>query len=141
MRLPKKTFGLITSGGLYIKGSHPAFEPEVFTYRFTPESVPASIYPPQLGNECNGRDLSAIPLKEIKEKRQIDLGYLLDAYYHFPDKDRFFLSSFERLSGTVRLREQIIAGWTEQQIRESWLPGLESFELIRAKYLLYPDAE
>jgi hypothetical protein len=37
------------------------------------------------------------------------------------------------------LREQIVAGKTEAEIRASWQPGLAAFAKVRAKYLLYPD--
>lgn len=118
---------------------HPELPPATFSYTFKPEPVAAAPNPPQLGKLCHGRDLSAIPLNELEKKSQINLGYILEAYRHFPDKDRFFNSFFERLSGSTRLREQIVAGWTEPQIRESWQPGLEAFKEIRLKYLLYDE--
>jgi uncharacterized protein YbbC (DUF1343 family) len=37
--------------------------------------------------------------------------------------------------------EQIIAGKSETEIRNSWQPGIETFKKIRKKYLLYPDFE
>ena len=43
----------------------------------------------------------------------------------------------DRLSGTEELRKQIIAGKTEQEMRESWEPELSQFKEIRKKYLLY----
>ena len=36
------------------------------------------------------------------------------------------------------LREHLIAGWTEEQIRDSWQEDLDAFKAIRAKYLIYP---
>lgn len=118
---------------------HPGLPPATFPYTFTPGRVAAAPNPPQLEKLCHGRDLSTIPLKELEKKTQINLGYILEAYRYFPDKDRFFNSFFERLSGTTRLREQIVAGWSEQQIRESWQPGIEAFKVIRSRYLLYED--
>ena len=35
--------------------------------------------------------------------------------------------------------QQIIAGKTEKEIRESWQPELDAFKKIRKKYLLYAD--
>jgi uncharacterized protein YbbC (DUF1343 family) len=43
------------------------------------------------------------------------------------------------LAGTDLLRKQITAGKTDSQIRTSWLPGLEKFRRVRAKYLLYGE--
>jgi uncharacterized protein YbbC (DUF1343 family) len=37
--------------------------------------------------------------------------------------------------------EQVIAGKSEAQIRQSWEPKLKAFKAIRKKYLLYPDFE
>jgi len=112
---------------------------ERFTFRFTPRSVPASINPPLLGKDIRGRDLRFLSEKEIRERRKINLSFLLEAFRNFPERERFFNPFFDRLAGTNMLRNQIKAGLTEEQIRQSWQPGLESFRKIRAQYLLYPD--
>jgi uncharacterized protein YbbC (DUF1343 family) len=93
-----------------------------------------------LGKECKGRDLREIPIETLQTERRINLSYLLEAYRDFPEKEKFFItSSFDRLAGSNMLRNQIMAGLNEEQIRQSWQPGLEAFKKIRAKYLLYPD--
>jgi uncharacterized protein YbbC (DUF1343 family) len=58
-----------------------------------------------------------------------------------PNKSTFFSSAnfFDKLAGSSKLREQIIAGWTAEKIRESWQPKLREYRLIRKKYVLYPD--
>jgi uncharacterized protein YbbC (DUF1343 family) len=118
---------------------HPLFDSRHFPYQFTPESLPAAPAPPQLGKTCNGRDLSLLPPEELMEKNQINLEYLLEAFRHFPDKPGFFNHFFENLSGTTLLRHQVLAGLSEEQIRESWQAGLKEFRLLREKYLLYPE--
>jgi hypothetical protein len=40
--------------------------------------------------------------------------------------------------GTSKLREQIMAGITEEEIRKSWQADLKSYQVMRSKYLLYP---
>jgi uncharacterized protein YbbC (DUF1343 family) len=69
------------------------------------------------------------------------LSYLFTFYNGFDNKEGFFLKNlfFDKLAGGTELRQQIIAGKTEVEIRESWQPGLERFMAIRKKYLLYPD--
>ena len=67
------------------------------------------------------------------------LKYLLDFYQQSTDKPHFFGKYFEELSGTNSLREQIIAGKSEAEIRASWGPGLSKFKALRRKYLLYPE--
>jgi uncharacterized protein YbbC (DUF1343 family) len=63
----------------------------------------------------------------------------LFAYENFPDKDNFFNDYFDKLAGTSSLREQIINGRSEEEIRNSWQTGLKMYRKIRQKYLLYPD--
>ncbi|HEX8507435.1 MAG TPA: DUF1343 domain-containing protein, partial [Hymenobacter sp.] len=67
------------------------------------------------------------------------LKYLIDFYKQSTDKAHFFGKYFEQLTGTNSLREQIIAGKSEAEIRASWEPGLGNFKTLRAKYLLYPE--
>jgi uncharacterized protein YbbC (DUF1343 family) len=78
-----------------------------------------------------------------KVNNRIQLGYFIEAYKLFPQKDSFFTktSHMERLAGNDILRKQIIEGKSEEEIRKSWEPGLTAFKLIRKKYLLYPDFE
>lgn len=118
---------------------HPGLPQNQYPYSFVPQSVRAAPNPPHLNTICHGLDLSVTAIDRLAEQTQINLSYLLEAYHHFPEKERFFNSFFERLAGTSRLRKQIIAGYTEEEIRKSWQDGLESFQRIRSKYLLYPD--
>lgn len=121
---------------------HPDLPAEIFQLRFTPQSVQASVNPPLLGKECNGRDLRGISIETLQKESRINLSYILEAYRHFPNKENFFIrATFDRLAGSNMLRNQIMAGLNEDQIRKSWQPGLEAFKKIRAKYLLYPDFE
>ena len=62
----------------------------------------------------------------------------MDAYNHFPEKESFFLTGFERISGTGALRKQIQEGLSEEAIRASWETQLDTFQSIRKKYLIYP---
>jgi uncharacterized protein YbbC (DUF1343 family) len=108
------------------------------SFSFVPEGIPGmSMYPKLKGETCYGEDLRGF-VPDSGWSR-IELRWLLDAYEKFPDKKNFFLPFFESLAGTDRLRQQIIAGWTEEEIRQSWQPGLEKFRGIRERYLLYED--
>ena len=81
-------------------------------------------------------------LKEPVEDK-LELKWLLQAYQLFPDKEHFFIEPkngayfFDKLAGNALLRQQIKAGKSEAEIRESWKPALEAFQKIRKKYLLY----
>lgn len=105
-----------------------------YSFKFTPISTVGAKNPKYKGEKCYGLDLRKHPqLKEIR------LHWLIDAYKHSPKKS-FFNSDlfFDKLAGTDSLRKQIIAGWSEQRIKQTWQNGLESFKKIRANYLLYP---
>lgn len=61
----------------------------------------------------------------------------MTAYRNYTGKDAFFTPFFEKLAGTSGLREAIVAGKSETEIRKMWQTGLEHFKIVRAKYLLY----
>jgi len=118
---------------------HPSFPPT--GYDFTPRSMPGAHNPPQLGQLCNGYDLSKVNVTKETGNRMA-LKWVLKAYTLFPDKVHFFNgngSMFDRLAGTAILQEQIRQGLTEEDIRKSWEPALSNFKKTRKKYLLYAD--
>ncbi len=98
-------------------------------------------YPKLEGKRCKGFDLSKMNPESIRTVKSLNLNYLIDFYKNFADKENFFLknSFFEKLAGSDQLREQVIAGLSEQEIKKSWQPALEKFKKTRAKYLLYED--
>lgn len=104
------------------------------SFSFTPRPIPGmSNEPPHNGITCYGLDLSRAEVEP-----RINLKYLLDFYQKYPDKEKFFVGSFDRLAGTPELKEQIRKGFTEEQIRDTWREGLQNFRVLRQKYLLYP---
>lgn len=113
------------------------------SYTFTPHAIRGvSENPPLNGQRCYGHYLGEAS-ELIRKNGQIYLTYLLNAYkvINVNLKGDFFNSYFDKLAGTKSLREQVIAGKSEEEIRVSWQPGLEKFQTIRKKYLLYPDFE
>ena len=128
---------------------HPLLPNNLFT--FTPTSRDGAKEPKLKDKVCYGWNLfesNTNVLKSIDNK--IQLKYLLDAYELFPDKANFFIKPksnkptdffFNKLAGNAVLMEQINAGKSETEIRNSWQPGIEAFKKIRKKYLLYPDFE
>ncbi len=102
-------------------------------FQFTPVSIKGmSTNPPHENKLCYGIDLRTV---EVPEK--FDLKYLLDFYKIYPDKERFFIESFNRLAGNDILKKQINEGLTEEAIRASWKTKLDSYKESRKKYLLY----
>ena len=111
-------------------------------YAFTPTSRDGAKEPKLKDKLCYGWNLygsNEEVLKQVDNKVQIK--YVIDAYKAFPDKEHFFTRSFNRLAGNGELIEQIKAGKTETEIRQSWQSKLETFKKIRKKYLLYADFE
>lgn len=109
--------------------------PELTTlpFTFTPEPIAGmSTHPPHQGKLCYGLDL-----REVEVEPRIDLSYLIDFYNRYPEKDKFFNSAFDRLAGTPVLKQQIVDGLSEAEIRESWEADLDIYRATRAKYLIY----
>jgi uncharacterized protein YbbC (DUF1343 family) len=103
-------------------------------FQFTPVTITGvAVDPPHEKKLCYGLDLrtAAVP-------RRLDLHYVLDMYKIYPEKDKFFIGMFDKIAGTDEFKKQIKDGLSEDQIRESWKPGLEAYKKMRAKYLLYP---
>ncbi|WP_232730381.1 exo-beta-N-acetylmuramidase NamZ domain-containing protein [Lacinutrix sp. Bg11-31] len=103
-------------------------------FSFTPQPNFGSKYPKHENKACNGYNLT-------KEQKlgEIDLSHLINAYNTTSDKSKFFLSNgfFTKLAGTKQLQKQIEAGETIENIKATWKDGLDSFNAMRAKYLLY----
>ena len=108
-------------------------------FEFTPVSMGGAKYPKHENKVVYGYNLSEVSLAKLRNDG-LNLNYLIDFYRFFPNKEAFFLKNnfFDKLSGTDALRKDIIAGKTAKEIEASWKPGIERFEKIRKKYLLYP---
>jgi uncharacterized protein YbbC (DUF1343 family) len=110
------------------------------SFNFTPRSIPGvSVNPPLLGLECYGEDLRVAGIERLRRERALILDWLIDSYENLKDNPGFFISYFNTLAGTDRLKGQIIQGTSVTDIRKSWQPELEQFRRVREKYLLYPD--
>ncbi|HEX5002505.1 MAG TPA: DUF1343 domain-containing protein [Bacteroidia bacterium] len=110
-----------------------------FDTTFCPADIKGVITdPPYNGVECNGRLLTGYGAL-FEASGQLNLSLLLEMYQSYPRQSIFFTSFFDRLAGTDSLRKQIIAGWSEEQIRAGWEPSLGDYRKERKKYLLYED--
>lgn len=109
-------------------------------YSFTPMPNEGAKDPPLNGQKCYGTDLSNVTTGSIIQSKKIDLSYLLEYYKKMTVlNEKFFLDNnfIDKLAGSDQLRKQILAGKNEQEIKETWQPGLVAFLKIRAKYLIY----
>ncbi len=102
-----------------------------FGYNFTPKPNVGAKDPMHNGQICYGEDLSSA------EPEGVELKWLIKAYNATSDKSKFFIPFFTKLAGTAQLQQQIEAGTTEKDIRESWSKGIADFKKIRKNYEIY----
>ena len=101
-------------------------------FSFKPISMSGAKYPKHIDQICNGIDL-----RESAYLSRINLKWLIDAYNKSKNKSGFFKDGFNKLAGNKMLKEQIIDGLSEKEIKQSWKSGVENFKLMRSKYLIY----
>ena len=104
---------------------------------FSPKSMPGATNPKYKGEACRGYDMSGVDPEEVYKNGQLNLRLLISFYQDTKDKDAFFNDFFKKLAGTDQLEKQIAMGLTEAEIKQTWVSNLESYKLMRVKYLLY----
>jgi uncharacterized protein YbbC (DUF1343 family) len=122
-------------------------------YSFTPQKRPGAAQPKLLNQTCYGWNIHGTPKEVLQQiNNRIQIKWLQEAYRLFPDQQNFFLKPqsknegavlagdyfFNKLAGNGSFMMQIKNGMSEEAIRKSWEPGLQTFKAIRKKYLLYP---
>jgi len=110
----------------------PNLPSEYYPFTFTPQANEGAKYPKFKNEVCFGKDL-----RENKKRNKLNLEWLIEAYVSTGKKKEFFNSFFTKLAGTTKLQEQIEKGYTYREIRKTWLKGLENYDTMRTKYLLY----
>ncbi|WP_413997957.1 exo-beta-N-acetylmuramidase NamZ domain-containing protein [Flavobacterium sp. W1B] len=104
-------------------------------FAFTPKPNFGDKDPLYNGIECNGEDLSAIP-----RINRLEIKWLIKAYQSCLDKSKFFdKRKFAIRAGNDKLQQQIEAGISEEEIRNSWNDGLRDFKKMRKQYLIYNE--
>ena len=135
----------------YGRGTHIPFtvlgNPELkgYSFSFTPISIAGMSEAPLHQNEtCYGIDLRKVDAEAIRKNGKVNLQWLFEMYKAYPNKERFFdhtqsqaMGNFDKLAGSTNLKQQIINGIHEEDIRKSWEPALSEYKEMRKKYLLY----
>ncbi|WP_191859290.1 exo-beta-N-acetylmuramidase NamZ family protein [Hanstruepera ponticola] len=110
----------------------PFLNPKTMTFTYTPEPNFGAKNPKHKNKVCYGEDLSDVKIDGMT------LKWIIKAYQNSTDKSLFFLTDgFTKHAGTAKLQQQIEAGLTEKEIRQTWQEDLETFKKTRKKYLLY----
>ncbi len=104
-----------------------------YSFTFVPHTKPSATNPPFKGRTCYGLDLRQ------NFDSTFTLRYLLELYKNYPNKKEFFNSFFIKLIGNKKVYDAIIGGKNEDELRKLWKDDLETFKLIRKKYLLYDE--
>ncbi len=108
-------------------------------FSFTPCWTMWAKNPPLLDQKCYGVDLSGVPSKTVIAEG-FTLKYVIDAYNRTGKRgDAFFTPFFEKLVGVDYIRQMIIAGATDSEIRAKWSEDVARFRTQRQPYLLYEE--
>ncbi|WP_298741791.1 DUF1343 domain-containing protein [uncultured Chitinophaga sp.] len=118
----------------------------VYKFSFTPVSIPGmSETPLHQDQTCYGLDLRQYDMTALRHSGRINIKWMMELYKAYPAKNKFFdrsqskqMGDIDKLSGSTRFKQQIIAGKSEAEIRKSWEPQLSAYKTMRKKYLLYP---
>ncbi|MBB5639183.1 uncharacterized protein YbbC (DUF1343 family) [Pedobacter cryoconitis] len=117
-----------------------------YSFSFIPKSIKGMAETPLHQDQaCYGLDLRNYNISNLRKDKTLNIKWLIELYNAYPDKADFFnfklskqMNNFDKLAGVYSLKEQIIAGKSEKEIRASWEPGLSQYKKMRKKYLLYP---
>lgn len=117
-----------------------------YSFSYTPTSIKGMAEDPVFQDEvCYGLDLREVDLESLVKRKKINLSWIIELYKNHPNKEKFFdrsiskqIGNIDNLIGYADFKKQIAKGWTEDQIRKTWEPGIAEFKKARAKYLLYP---
>ena len=105
-------------------------------FTFTPVSLEGWEKNPKFKDQlCYGEDW-----RNKSGDLSFSIEKLLEVYNKFPEKDEFFLASFDLLAGNTTLRKQITQGLSADEIRASWQERLNQYKEKRKQYLLYPES-
>ena len=119
---------------------HPDFL--VGSYHFVPRDIPGkAMDPPYEGIPCYGHSFIGYAENVNETDRKLNLFHLLEMFKVLGKSKDYFNPFFDKLAGSDKLRNQILQGMTEEEIRQTWQKDIQAFKEIRKKYLLYPDFE
>ena len=103
-------------------------------YVFTPKDIPGmQTNPMHEGKKCYGIDFHGVN----PDSARFTLKYFMDMYRISGGTSITSRSLLGRLYGNKNLATQLAEGFTEQEIMQTWEPGLSDFKAKRERYLIY----
>ncbi|NNE33441.1 MAG: DUF1343 domain-containing protein [Winogradskyella sp.] len=104
-----------------------------YNFSYTPVANFGAKYPKHQNTICYG-----VNLADLKMERKFTLKFVIDAYNNAEDKSKVFnTSNFTKHAGTEELQEQIVAGLSENDIKETWSNDLVNYRNMRDQYVIY----
>ena len=116
---------------------HPDYP--VKTFSFVPVANSGNKDPKFRDKTCYGIDLRSNTIAQLRQMKTLNLEWMVGAYKSMGLGEFFFTDYIDKLAGSDALRNQILSGAGEAQIRQSWEADLQKFKHIRKKYLIYKD--
>ena len=109
-------------------------------YLFSPRSIPGvSDRPKHEGKKCGGFLVNDVNLPGFFERPSLNLGWFLLFYAkNTKENGPYFKNFIFKLIGNSTFKDQVIAGLSAQEIKQTWQSDLEEYKAMRKKYLLYP---
>lgn len=110
------------------------------SFSFTPQSIPGvSDHPKHEGKICRGFVVNDAKHKNFFIKPSLNLDWFLLFYnQNTIENGPYFKNFIFKLMGNSLFKEQVIAGLSAQEIKQTWQHDLLKYKAIRKKYLLYP---
>lgn len=109
-------------------------DPKYGEYVFTPKDIPGmQTNPMHEGKKCYGIDFHGIN----PDSARFTLRYFITMYRVSGGTNITSHSMLSRLYGSKQLEKMLADGKSEQEIMESWEPGLSEFKARREQYLIY----
>jgi uncharacterized protein YbbC (DUF1343 family) len=118
----------------------------IYEFSYTPTGIKGMAETPLFMNqECYGLDLRQYDVEKLRASGKINIQWIIELYNKHPYKEKFFdsklsnqMNNIEIQIGSGLFRNQVIEGKSEEEIRQTWEPGLSNYKEMRKKYLLYP---
>lgn len=109
-------------------------------YLFIPRSIPGvSDHPKHEGKECGGFVVNDFNLPRFFDQPSLNIDWFLLFYAkNTPANGPYFKNFIFKLIGNSTFKDQVIAGLSAQEIKQTWQSDLEEYKAMRKKYLLYP---
>lgn len=118
----------------------PLLPKDKYPFSFTPKALEGFDKNPLHKNtECHGIDLRNTDAKQLNG---FSLKYVIEMYNEFKkmNKSESFLTRpkwFDLLMGNNQVRQDMLNGKSEKEIRSAWLEDLNKYKEMRKKYMLY----